>query len=264
MRSRFRGSAGLTGALVLLGLFVSASPARAQAGSTIKGQVVFDGPVPKRVEITVNNDPAHCLSKGKLLSDSLVVNAKNKGVRWAVVYLVDVKDATKALPFTAAQAKALGPKVEVDQPCCMFVPHVAVVGPGQALVFKNPAPVTHNVNIQGGDLGPSMNQSLSPGTNLEVPAAKLKPRLTPISVSCSIHNWMKCYVFVLNHPYFAVSDANGKFEIKNVPAGRYRLIVWQGGIGWSDGKSPMRGGGKPINVAGPTDVGQIKMKPSDD
>jgi plastocyanin len=180
------------------------------------------------------------------------------------VYLVDAKDAKKALPFTAAQAKALGPKVAVDQPCCMFVPHVAVAGPGQALVFKNPAPVTHNVKMDGGDIGPNLNQGLSPRTNLEVPAAKLKPRLGPILVTCSIHNWMKCYVFVLDHPYFAVTDENGKFEIKNAPAGKYRLIVWQGGIGWGDAKSPLKGGGKPITVAGPTDVGQIKMKPADD
>jgi len=195
-----------------------------------------------------------------LLSDSLVVNAKNKGLKWTVVFLVDAKDANKAIPFS----KGLSSKVEIDQPCCMFVPHVAVVGPGQKLVFKNSAPVPHNVNVVGGKAGPNMNPILPPGRDLEVTADKLKPRLLPINISCSIHNWMKGYVFVLNHPYFAITDADGNFAIKGTPAGKYRLIVWHEAIGWGDGKSPLKGGGKPINVAGQTNVGQIKLKLSDD
>jgi hypothetical protein len=262
MLSRLYCGAGLA---LLCGLLVGPAPAAAQGGGTIKGQIVWDGPMPKRAEINVNQDKAHCLSKGKLYSDKIIVNPKNKGVKWVVVYLVDATDAKKKLPVPAALQKVSG-KVELDQPCCMFEPHIAVVRVGQSLVLKNSSPVAHNTNVQSGapGTGPNLNPIIPPGKSVEVEANKFVPRFLPIPVSCSIHNWMKCHVCVFDHPFYAVTDKDGKFEIKNVPLGKYRLIGWQEEVGWADGKSPLKGGGKMINVVAQTNVGKIKIKQTDD
>ena len=54
----------------------------------------------------------------------------------------------------------------------------------------------------------------------------------PIKIECNIHPWMNGWVRVFDHPYFAVTDADGNFELKNAPAGNYRLMVWHGQGGW--------------------------------
>src|SRR5262249_7058857 len=153
-------------------------------------------------------------------------------------------------------------KVFMDQPCCMFEPHVLALREGQGLEVKNSAAISHNVNVNGGLLGPNKNPILPPGKSLDLAPTELKARLMPIQISCSIHNWMKAYVFVFNHPYFAVTDEDGNFEIKGAPQGRYRLVVWQESVGWVIGAaSPAKGGGKVIMIGNQTDVGKIPLKP---
>ena len=57
----------------------------------------------------------------------------------------------------------------------------------------------------------------------------------PVIVKCNLHPWMNAWIHVFDHPYFAVTDADGKFEIKNAPAGKYRLLAWKDGAGWLNG-----------------------------
>jgi hypothetical protein len=145
----------------------------------------------------------------------------------------------------------------------MFEPRVvALRGNKDQLVVKNSASISHNVKIDGGDLGPNENKILPTGTSLTFKKIAGRP-LGQIPISCSIHGWMKGYVFAFPHPYFAVSDKEGKFTIKGVPPGKYKLIVWHDGSGWvTDGGSPRAGGGKAITVkaGGTTDVGKLKAK----
>ena len=82
----------------------------------------------------------------------------------------------------------------------------------------------------------------------------------PINIECSIHPWMKAYVWVFKHPYFAVTDDDGNFEIKNVPVldGKLRIIAWQDN-GFSGGREGRMG--QPITVKpGITDLKDIKFK----
>src|SRR5438094_4166126 len=85
-------------ALGLMGLLFLSAPAAAADWGTVKGQVVCDGPVPARAQIVVTKDAGHCLAKGPIYSEKYVINPKNKGVRWVVVWLVDAKNPTRALP----------------------------------------------------------------------------------------------------------------------------------------------------------------------
>jgi hypothetical protein len=71
---------------------------------------------------------------------------------------------------------------------------------------------------------------------------------------------MKGWVRVFDHPYFAVTDADGNFVIKNAPAGKYQLVIWQEDMGFKDGEKGKDG--SPITIqAGSTDLGKIEIKP---
>lgn len=254
-------------ALALAGVVVlaAASAVRADGWGTIKGQVVWDGgEVPKPIQLNVDKDKEHCLSKGPILKEEFVVNPKNNGVRWAAVYLMSADGFAKEIPIHPKLKAIENPLVELDQPCCKFEPHMLALREGQTLVVKNSSPIAHNVNINGGAKPPNLNQILPPGAKLDVKEAAARP--TPISVSCNIHGWMACKVFVLKHPYFAVTDKDGKFEIKNAPAGEYRIVIWQEGMGWVAGDKEPNKKGKVIVIKedATTDLGKFAVKPSKD
>jgi hypothetical protein len=190
------------------------------------------------------------------------VDAKSKGVRWVVVWLVDPNNLKATLPIhpTLKAIPEKDKKVPVDQPCCQFEPHVIALREGQVLVAKNSATIPHNVKIDGGALNPNLNQLLPPGASLDVEG--WKGHTPPVLVSCSIHGWMKSYVRVYDHPYFAVTNEQGEFEIKNAPAGNYNMVIWHE-TGYVKGDK--KGVPVAIKADGVTDLGQIKMnKPKDD
>lgn len=256
------------------GLLLTATTSRAagdQKWGTIKGQVVLDGDVPLPEKIDVNKDQDHCLSKGPLYSEKWVVNPKNKGVRWAFVYLVpapDPNDPAKKqdLPVNSALKAVPNDPVVMDQPCCRFEPHAVALRQGQTLTFKNSAPIAHNVHWTGGVKNPGNNVIVPPGGKIEV--TDLVAYRLPVTVKCDIHGWMQAWVHVFDNPYYAVTDENGNFEIKDAPAGTYNLVVWHEATGWRDVKT-VEAGGKKVRVLGTpvaikpdttTDLGKFDLK----
>src|SRR5262249_52095952 len=133
-----------------------------------------------------------------------------------------------------------------DQPHCAFVPHCLVhfpsykdktgkvVSTGQKMVIKNSAKISHNTKYNGGVENPGGNPTLPSGDTRPI---TLEPSLEPVTVQCGIHPWMSGYVFVRDNPYYAVTDKDGNFEIKNVPAGDVNIVVWheKGGYATSGG-----------------------------
>jgi hypothetical protein len=228
---------------------------------TIKGQVVFGGPtIPERKAIDVKGQNM-CLKNGPVLSEELVVDPNTKGVRWAMVWLLDEKGGQK-VPIHPSLAKA-PPSVVLDQPCCAFEPHVLFMRTGQTLVAKNSAEFVHNVNIIGdGESAPQKNTSVPPGKSLEFEGWKASHR--PVPIQCGIHPWMNCMVRVLDHPYCAVTNEKGEFEIKDAPAGNFRMVVWQESVGYVvKDKNDTGKKGIPVKIeAGKaTDLGAFKLMP---
>lgn len=228
--------------------------------ATVKGQVVFPAgkEIPKRAELNVTQDKDHCLSKGKILDESVVVNPKNRGVKNVVVFLrpddtnPKAEFAKEQLPPGDAQRKPA--EVVIDQPCCTFVNRVTVARVGDKLVVKNSAPVPHNFFWDSGNNG-AYNVTIPKMDKWEMPEA-FKKESPPIQYKCTIHGWMTGYVRVFDHPYFAVTDENGNFEIKNVVPGKYRIVYWH--------ENGLRGGakgrlGEEIEVKGPA----THLKPAD-
>ena len=87
-------------------------------------------------------------------------------------------------------------------------------------MIKSSDPVNHNVRYAAFTNSP-FNQILRPNGHIDV---KLVAERRPIVVACDIHSWMKAYIMVFDHPFFAVTAADGSFEIKGVPAGEQHLV----------------------------------------
>jgi hypothetical protein len=246
-------AAGLAAAAVGL----TSRPAEAQGAgqwSTIKGQVVFPAgkPIPERKKLEVSQDKEHCLSKGPILDESVVVNPKNRGIKNVVVWLRPDDENPKA-PFPKekvhpADAQRKPAEVVIDQPCCMFTPRITIARVGDTIVVKNPAPVAHNfffTSTANGDHNPTI-----PKESAWKMPEPLKPEASAIPYKCSIHPWMDGYVRVFDHPYYAVTDDEGNFEIKNAPAGKWRVVMWHEKVGFLGGREGRLG--TPIEVAGAT------------
>jgi plastocyanin len=241
------------------GLLVPKMQAAAPEWGTVKGQMVFGGatvPEPRPIDIgNDNKDKQHCLSQGPLFSEEWVINKQNKGVRWAFVWLAPAK-TDETLPVHPS-LKEIGKKeVAIDQPACKFIPHALALRQGQTLVAKNSASVSHNINWTGLK-NPGGNVILPPGQSHAI--ANLVADRFPVKLACNIHPWMSAWVRVFDHPYFAVTDANGKFEIKLAPAGNYHLVSWQEAVGYGPGGRQ----GVPVTIKGgaDTDVGKLELTP---
>jgi hypothetical protein len=238
-----------------LAIIFAGSALAADEWGTVKGRVTWGGDKPpKKEKIDVNKDGDHCLSKGDLYKEDVIVG-KNGGVRYVFVWLQDVKDPSAALPIHPSLKEVKDKEVVMDQPCCMFTPPAVALREGQVLIGKNSSPIAHNMHWVGNDDNPGGNQLIPAGGKLEI---KLVPSLKPVAVSCDIHGWMKAWVRIFDHPYFALTDADGKFEIKNAPAGKYNIVMWQGNVGWVNGDKM----GQTIEIpAGKTIEVNQKLKP---
>ena len=226
----------------------------------IKGRVVWGPkdipPQPTIDKVKENADKNHCLSKGDILDEKWVVDKKSRGLKWTIVWLMNDDPKNKAaLPIHPKLKEIKELKVYVDQPVCAFVPHALAMREGQILVAKNSSPVSHNIKYTG-----AKNQN-----NFTVPAGgqieikELVAERLPMTIECGIHPWMNGRVGIFAHPYFAVTDENGNFEIKNAPAGKYRLVVYNN---FYNGGAAGRNG-QEINIpaGGTLDLKEIAFDP---
>jgi plastocyanin len=110
----------------------------------------------------------------------------------------------------------------LDQKGCMYVPHVFGVQVGQSFTVKNSDGTTHNVHCR-----PKTNKEFNTAQSASAQnefTFTAKERAIPFN--CDIHSWMSAYGFVLDHPFFGATGADGKVEIKGLPAGTYKFKVW--------------------------------------
>jgi len=250
------------GWLAVILIVVGAADARAQGNvGSNKGRLVWGGnqvPAPRNlVEVGQSTkDPQVCAKDAAIPARDLVVDSSSKGVRYGFAYLVKPQgenpDAVKAL-------LAKTPQVVIDQKNCEFIPYVTAMIQDQPLTIRSSEPVNHNVRYTPfSPTNTAFNQILPPNGQVEV---KLVAERRPIQLNCDIHPWMKGYLMVFDHPYFAITQEDGSFEIVGVPAGEQKLVVWQEKVGYvTEGF----GSGKSVAVqAGKvTDVGAVTLDPS--
>ena len=190
---------------------------------TITGTVAYMGTPPAPKKIDTSADPV-CGQKDPNLQteDTLVKDGKLAN---AFVYIKDgtLADGKKIGDYSFATPSDA---VMLDQNGCHYRPHVVGAQTNQKIRITNSDPTTHNVHPTPKN-NPEWNQSQSQGA---APIEKAFARAEVlIPVKCNQHPWMKAYVAVLKHPYFAVSGENGAFTLKNVPPGTYTVAAWKEG-----------------------------------
>jgi len=195
-------------ALALLGV------ARPVDAASIRGVVTMTGAVvQKKLPVTIDQ---YVCGKEKP-SEELVVNAQG-GVRNAVVWL--------QTPPPGATWPSAPEKVEMDQKTCVFVPRVVIVPAGGTVEFLNSDRLLHNLHSASKD-NPTFNRTQPRGR--VIPVTFSKPEI--IQVNCDLHSWMRSWVVVADHPFYALSNDAGEFVLPNVPPSKYVLQIWQESVG---------------------------------
>jgi Carboxypeptidase regulatory-like domain len=201
------------------------------SGGSVEGQVVYKGPVQTR-KIIPNKDVEVC---GGIRDEPLIQVGPDQAVENAVVYLADVAKG-KAWPASTSKTP------ELDNLKCRFVPEVQVIRAGP-LVVVNSDPVLHNTHGYYGKRT-AFNMAL-PNKDQRIPTSL--DRAGTVRVDCDAHGWMEGWIYVVDNPYYAITGADGKFKITDVPPGNYKLVAVQSFTGPSE-QSVTVAGGKPTNL----------------
>jgi plastocyanin len=151
----------------------------------------------------------------------LVVGGDN-GVANVFLFMDKVPRALKNLPVPEEA-------LIFDQKTCTFLPHAMVVRAGQKIQVYNSDPAAHNTHTKSVVNG-EFNSLVKAGDRSgSVEFSYKKAEKQPISVVCDFHSWMKAYHFPIDHPFATVTNADGTFEIKDIPPGKYRFKIWHSG-----------------------------------
>ena len=189
-------------------------------GGGITGAVRYVGPPPPRGTLEVTKDTAVCGATAKLATDLVV--GPSGGLQYAVVSL---RGIAAGKPFDQTPPT-------LDQRGCEYAPHVVIVPAGRELTILNSDGVLHNLHTAS--LHP--DAAANPPVNRAQP--KFKTSMTEtfaapeiLRATCDVHGWMKGWIVVADHPYYAVTDAQGRFALSDVPPGDYQLHVWHETLG---------------------------------
>lgn len=188
---------------------------------TLSGVVHFTGRPPSGNTIDMDQDPDCArLHRSHPVIDNAVVVTRNGGLANAFVYLkAGLEGKQFAPPVTPAT---------IDQNGCWFQPRVLGIQTGQPLRVTNSDPVTHNIHPLA-QVNREWNHSQSSG---DPPLSRrFTQREIMIRVKCNIHRWMRAFIGVVDHPYFAVTGPNGEFELPQIPPGTYTLAAWHETLG---------------------------------
>ncbi len=182
--------------------------------ATVSGMVSFEGTPPEPEAIDMSAEEACAAAYGDEGPTTQHVQVQDGGLANVFVHVKSELDRSFPAPSEA---------VELDQQDCRYRPHVLGVQTGQALAILNSDSLLHNINAQ-----PEENR----GFNISQPQAGMRttreftiPEVM-IPVQCDVHGWMNAYVGVVDHPFHAVSAADGSYEITGLPPGEHVLQAW--------------------------------------
>ena len=183
-------------------------------GATIRGTVKVEGKAPKLAPLQITKYKEICKD---VPNESLIIGPA-EGLRYAVITLEGV---------TKGKAVEKETVHELDNVMCRFSPHVQAASVGQFVLLKNSDPILHTAHALFTNQQPQFNVGLYPGR------ASRKPLVAAglVKIQCEVHPWMNAYIMITEHPYYAVSDLYGEYEITDVPPGVYQLKIWHETLG---------------------------------
>jgi len=195
------------------------NPVDPATAGNIAGRVAFDGTAPRAEPVRMDSDP-NCARQGSGTTDETVVVGTNGALQNVFVY---VKDGLGDLRFPVRSAPAI-----LDQKGCRYVPHVLGVQVGQQVEVLNSDPTLHNVHAV-----PTANREFNTGQPIQgmkhTHTFSTKEVMVPFK--CDVHGWMRAYIGVLDHPFFAVTGSDGSFTLEGLPPGTYTVEAWHESLG---------------------------------
>jgi plastocyanin len=188
----------------------------ASTAGSITGIVTLEGAPPASKPIDISAAPACVQANPSPVVPPTVVTGESGALANVVVY---VKDGLGHYQFDAPPQTAV-----LEQKNCMYEPHVVALMTGQPFEVQNNDPTMHNVHPL-----PKHNRQWSnsqPAGSAALKSTFTRPEFA-MEILCNVHPWMRAWIFVFDHPYFAVTSRTGKFELKNLPPGTYTIEAWQ-------------------------------------
>ena len=184
-------------------------------GGTITGKVAFEGTAPKMAKLDMSATPfcerAHAGKPG--MSEEVVVNPNSTLKNVFVWVKSGLPDKTWQVPTTA---------VMLDQNGCQYKPHVIAVMAGQNIDIKTSDQTNHNIHPMP-KVNQEWNESQPPGSEDKMKSFPREEIMIP--VKCNVHPWMRSYINVVSHPFFAVTGDDGTYTIKGLPPGTYTIQI---------------------------------------
>jgi plastocyanin len=206
-------------ALSLSGRVTAGWASPADAPASLKGTVKFEGTAPKPSRIDMSADPLCAKARQTPATTEDIVVGGNGGLTNVVVY---VSDGLTSHSFSPPEQPAT-----LEQKGCQYRPHVLALQANQKLDVVNSDETTHNIHPTPNN-NREWNMSQPHGVPLEQTFAREE---IAIPVKCNVHPWMKGYIAVFKHPFFAVTDKDGSFDLKNLPPGTYTITAWHEKLG---------------------------------
>jgi len=196
-----------------------AGPPDSAASASLKGTAKFQGTALKPTRIDMSADPNCAKAHPTPATTEDILVDSNGGLANVIVYVADgLGDRT----FEPPQQP-----VAIDQKGCQYKPHVIAMQANQKLDVVNDDPTTHNIHPM-----PNNNREWNKSQPHGMPVEETFSREEiAIPVKCNVHPWMKGYIAVFKHPYFAVTDKDGNFDLKDLPPGSYTIKAWHEKLG---------------------------------
>jgi hypothetical protein len=185
-------------------------------GGTIRGTVKWQGNLPHLIASAINKDNQICDPQDQKRRDlERLLVGPNNGVANTVVFL---RNITRGKAMDLPVSRRL-----LNQKSCRYEPHILLVPAQGVLTVKSSDPLLHTVQMSG-----SSDYNL-PFTAAGQEITRPMMREGPVSLRCNVHVWMNGEMVVARHPYYAVTDQAGNFELTQVPPGEYEIIAWHEG-----------------------------------
>jgi plastocyanin len=204
---------------ILPSLFASGWASAADSSVSVEGVIKFEGTPPKPTRIDISQDPLCAKGRSTPLTTEDIVVGADGGLANVVVY---VSEGLATYDFPPPQQP-----VVLEQKGCQYRPHVLAVQASQTVTIVNSDETTHNIHPTPSN-NREFNMTQPHGMPLEHTFAREE---VAIPVKCNVHPWMKGYVAVFKHPFFAVTDKTGSFQLKGLPPGTYTISAWQEKLG---------------------------------